>query len=350
MQKGAGLDVLLRSAASASAPVNATATEAILHMAEAAATLSDMIARPPLNGRLGASAGTSNADGDGQRHLDLAAENLFSAALRKAGIGGYLSEEAEGAAVFDPSGSVAVAIDPLDGSSNIDVNAPIGTIFSILPMVSGAGGDPLASFLQPGRRQVAAGFFVYGPQTSLVLSVGQGTHLFVLDRATGRFVLVEAKLKIPLSVPEYAINASNYRHWHEPVQSYIDDCVMGADGPRGRNFNMRWIASLVADAYRIFTRGGIFLYPADKRDGYGQGRLRLVYEANPVAFLAEQAGGAASDGIDPILDLLPESAHQRTPFVMGSADKVERVRRYHTDRFPPSRDEPLFGRRGLLRA
>jgi fructose-1,6-bisphosphatase I len=150
-------------------------------------------------------------------------------------------------------------------------------------------------------------------------------------------------------VTEYAINASNYRHWHEPIQSYIDDCVMGADGPRGRNFNMRWIASLVADAYRIFTRGGVFLYPADKREGYGQGRLRLIYEANPVAFLAEQAGGGASDGVDPILDRVPESVHQRTPFVMGSADKVERVRRYHVDRSSPTRDEPLFGRRGLLR-
>jgi fructose-1,6-bisphosphatase I len=261
------------------------------------------------------------------------AEELFSTALRAAGIGGYLSEERKDAAVFDPLSAIAVAIDPLDGSSNIDVNAPIGTIFSVLPMVQGAGDDPIAPFLQSGRRQVAAGFFIYGPQTSLIVSVGQGTHLFVLDRTSRRFVLVEAGLTIPSGVTEYAINASNYRHWHEPIQSYIDDCVMGADGPRGRNFNMRWIASLVADAYRIFTRGGVFLYPADKREGYGQGRLRLIYEANPVAFLAEQAGGGASDGVDPILD----------------RDKVERVRRYHVDRSSPTRDEPLFGRRGLLR-
>lgn len=349
MQRGAGLDVILRSETTA-APLGGAVASAILAMSHAAVALADMISRPPLDGRLGAGSGSSNADGDGQRRLDLVAEDLFSTALREAGIGAYLSEEADGAARFDPSGVIAVAIDPLDGSSNIDVNAPIGTIFSILPMTPGAGGDPLAPFLQPGRRQIAAGFFVYGPQTSLILSLGQGTHLFVLDREARQFVLVEAEMKIPLSVPEYAINASNYRHWHEPVQSYIDDCVMGADGPRGRNFNMRWIASLVADAYRIFTRGGIFLYPADKRENYGQGRLRLLYEANPVAFLAEQAGGAASDGIDPILDRVPQSAHQRTPFVMGSADKVERVRRYHTDRSPPSRDEPLFGRRGLLRA
>jgi fructose-1,6-bisphosphatase I len=217
-------------------------------------------------------------------------------------------------------------------------------------MVPGAAADPLLAFRQSGRAQVAAGFFIYGPQTSLIMSTGQGTHLFTLDPASRQFVLVAANLAIPPSVAEYAINASNYRHWHEPMQRYIDDCVMGADGPRSRNFNMRWIASLVADAYRIFTRGGIFLYPADKREGYGQGRLRLLYEANPVAFLAEQAGGAASDGIDPILDRLPETAHQRTPFVMGSADEVERVRRYYVDRTPPTRGEPLFRRRGLLRA
>jgi fructose-1,6-bisphosphatase I len=277
------------------------------------------------------------------------AEELFSTALRAAGISGYLSEEREDAVVFDPSSAIAVAIDPLDGSSNIDVNAPIGTIFSVLPTVQSVGDGPIAHFLQSGRRQVAAGFFIYGPQTSLIVSLGRGTHLFVLDRTSRQFVLVDAALKIPPGVTEYAINASNYRHWHEPMQSYIDDCVMGADGPRGRNFNMRWIASLVADAYRIFTRGGVFLYPADKRAGYEQGRLRLIYEANPVAFLAEQAGGGASDGVDPILDCVPESIHQRTPFVMGSADKVERVRRYHIDRSPPTRGEPLFGRRGLLR-
>jgi fructose-1,6-bisphosphatase I len=349
MQRGARLDVILRSETAAAAPLGEAVSEAIIGMAEAAVVLSELISRPALDGALGAVAGTSNADGDCQRRLDLVAEDLFSKALRSAGIAAYLSEEAETAALMDPAGALAVAIDPLDGSSNIDVNAPIGAIFSILPMVPGATADPLPAFRQTGRRQIAAGFFIFGPQTSLIMSVGQGTHLFTLDRVTRQFVLVAAHLKIPPSVPEYAINASNYRHWHEPTQRYIDDCLMGADGPRGRNFNMRWIASLVADAYRIFTRGGIFLYPADKREGYGQGRLRLLYEANPVAFLAEQAGGAASDGVDPILDRIPETAHQRTPFVMGSADKVERVRRYHIDRAPPTLGEPLFGRRGLLR-
>jgi fructose-1,6-bisphosphatase I len=349
MQRGAGLDTILRSDAAAAAPFSEAVSEAVVGMAKAAVLLSELIHRPALDGRLGAVAGTSNADGDGQRRLDLVAEELFSTALRDAGVGAYLSEEAEAAAVFDPLGIIAIAIDPLDGSSNIDVNAPIGTIFSIFPMVPDASADPLLAFRQTGRRQIAAGFFIYGPQTSLILSVGQGAHLFTLDRTSRQFVLVEAHLTIPTGVAEYAINASNYRHWHEPMQSYVDDCVMGADGPRGRNFNMRWIASLVADAYRIFTRGGIFLYPSDKREGYGQGRLRLLYEANPVAFLAEQAGGAATDGVDPILDRLPEIAHQRTPFVMGSADLVERVRRYHVDRTPPTRGAPLFGRRGLLR-
>jgi fructose-1,6-bisphosphatase I len=330
-------------------PRAAAVARAMTRMAEAAVSLSTLIAAPPLGGRLGAAAGSANSDGDGQRRLDLVAEDLFAGALREAGIGAYLSEEVEAASVFDARGLVAVAIDPLDGSSNIDVNAPIGTIFSIFPMPPEAVEAPALAFRQTGRAQLAAGFFVYGPQTSLVVSFGQGVHLFVLNEKVGEFILVESDIKIPVNVPEYAINASNYRHWHEPVQSYIDDCVQGEEGPTGRNFNMRWIASLVADSYRIFMRGGIFLYPGDKRPGYEQGRLRLLYEANPVAFLAEQAGGAATDGIDLILDRKPHSPHQRVPFIMGSADKVERVRKYYLDLSPPNRDAPLFGRRGLLR-
>lgn len=346
MERGARLDAVLQAESSMSSARHEAAIAAILAMAEAASALSRRIAEPPLEGRLGSITSSANADGDAQRRLDLEAEGLFSAALTAAGVAGYLSEEVEAAAFLNPEGAIAVAIDPLDGSSNIDVNAPIGTIFSILPHVPG---DAMASFRQAGRKQIAAGFFIYGAQTSLVVSLGQGTHLFTLERESGAFLLVEAGLKIPSSVPEYAINASNYRHWHAPVQSYIEDCVKGAEGPRGRNFNMRWIASLVADSYRIFMRGGIFLYPSDQRKGYEQGRLRLLYEANPIAFLAEQAGGGASDGMEPILDRLPQSAHQRVPFVMGSADKVERVRAYHLDPSPPSREAPLFGRRGLLR-
>jgi len=313
-------------------------TDAFVHMAEAARSLSALIATPPTGGRRGAAAGTANSDGDAQKKLDIVAEDLFSSALRKAGVGAYLSEEVEAASVFDPSGLLAVAIDPLDGSSNIDVNAPIGTIFSILPMIPQAVAEPAAAFRQAGRRQLAAGFFIYGPQTSLVVTFGQGVHVLVLSPRTGDFVLVESGVTIPRDLPEFAINASNARHWREPVRTYIDHCLLGEAGPRGRNFNMRWIGSMVADAFRIFMRGGVFLYPGDNRRGYEQGRLRLLYEANPVAFLAEQAGGMATDGVDNILDRLPHSPHQRVPFVMGSADEVERVRQCHLNVAPPPED------------
>jgi fructose-1,6-bisphosphatase I len=322
----------------------------VLALAQGAARLSVEIGRPPLCGRLGAASGSVNADGDGQRRLDLEADDLFRAALTGAGVGPFLSEEGEEPEVIDPAGTLAGAIFPLDGSSNIDVNAPVGTIFSILPAPEKGRLDAGLAFKRTGRSQLAAGFFIYGPQTSLLVTFGRGTHLFTLDRVSGAFVLVEADLTIRENAPEYAINASNYRHWHPPAQSFIDDCVLGVDGPRGRNFNMRWIASPVADSYRIFTRGGIFLYPADTRQGYGQGRLRLLYEANPVAFLAERAGGAATDGVDPVLDRAPGSPHQRVPLVMGSREKVERIRRYHLHKSTPTRDDPLFGRRGLMRA
>ena len=352
MKPGATLGEVLEAASGSLSENQASAalTGAIGHLAEAAATLSSLIASPPLDERLGAASGAANADGDGQRRLDLIAEDLFREALRRGGVAAYLSEEVEAPGLLDPDGVLAAAIDPLDGSSNIDVNAPIGTIFSFYPMVDDGRSDPAAAFRRTGRAQIAAGFFIYGPQTALVMTLGSGVCRLTLDRVTGVFRLVEAGLTIPLDVPEYAINASNYRHWRTPVQAYIDDCVRGADGPRGRNFNMRWIASLVADAYRIFQRGGIFLYPGDSRKDYAQGRLRLMYEANPIAFLAEQAGGRASDGVDAVLDRPPLAPHQRVPFVMGSADKVERVRRYHLDPAPPERDAPLFGRRGLLRS
>jgi fructose-1,6-bisphosphatase I len=240
-----------------------------------------------------------------------------------------------------------VALDPLDGSSNIDTDLPVGTIFSILPMPAG-NGAPGAALLQPGTRQLAAGFVIYGPQTCLVLTLGQGTHILTLERRTSRFVLTHAAVRIPQRRREYAINASNYRHWDAAIRTYVDDCIAGAEGPRGENFNMRWIASLVAEAFRILVRGGIFLYPADRRPGYEHGRLRLVYEAQPIALVIEQAGGAASDGFERILDLTPRQLHQRTPLIFGSSDKVARVERYHAG--PPSSSErsPLFVRRGLF--
>lgn len=331
MSHGATLETLLDTEVrpAGSGPLGQAITEAFLEMAVAARALSVLIAAPPLGGRLGAAAGTANSDGDRQRTLDLVAEDLFSGALRRSGIGAYLSEEVEDATVMNPDGLLAVAIDPLDGSSNIDVNAPIGTIFSILPMIPEAVDDAALAFRQTGRAQLAAGFFTYGPQTSLVVSFGRGVYVLVLDPATDAFVVVESGVTIPPDMAEYAINASNYRHWSDPVRGYIDDCIKGEEGPRGRNFNMRWVGSMVSDTYRIFMRGGIFLYPGDSRPGYQDGRLRLMYEANPVAFLAEQAGGAATDGVENILDRQPKSPHQRVAFVMGSADKVERVRQYH---------------------
>jgi fructose-1,6-bisphosphatase I len=349
MELGATLESITLPVDPEAGDRSAAARAALVHMAGAAVSLSTLLARPPLSGRLGATTGEANSDGDKQRKLDLIAEDLFRDALKSAGVGAYLSEEVEDAGLLNAQGLVAVAIDPLDGSSNIDVNAPVGTVFSILPMPEAAMSDPAAAFRQTGRSQIAAGFFIYGPQTSLMVSWGQGTHLFVLDAQAGAFVLVEAEVRIPFGAAEYAINASNQNHWHEPVRSYIEDCVRGEDGPLGRKYNMRWVASMVADAYRIFMRGGIFLYPADDRRGYEQGRLRLMYEANPVAFLVEQAGGQATDGINPILDRQPAAPHERTPLIMGSADKVERVRHYHLDLSPPSREAPLFGRRGLLR-
>jgi fructose-1,6-bisphosphatase I len=332
------------------APLADAVVQLIQEMAGAATALSILIARPPEGGRRSALAGSDAGPADDRGRLDLVADGLFAPAARRAPIAVYLSARDEAVQRFDPAGLLALAIDPLEGSSNVDVNAPIGTIFSIFPAPADAEVAPQLAFLRPGREQIAAGFFVYGPQTALIVTVGAGTHLFWLDRDLGAFVLVEPSLSIPPGVAEYAINASNYRHWDEPVKRYIDDLVQGADGPRGRNFNMRWIASLVADSYRIFMRGGIFLYPADRRPGYEHGRLRLIYEAFPMALLARQAGGEASDGQQAILDLVAEAPHQRTPFVMGSADKVERLRRYHLDPAPYAAGPPLFGRRGLLRS
>lgn len=319
-------------------------------LAAAAAELSTLIAMAGISFDLTASRGELNADGDVQRELDVLANNRFLQALARAPVALAASEELEAPVILNPGAPLAVAIDPLDGSSNIETNAPIGTIFSILPSHASACAEPAEPFLQAGAAQLAAGFVVYGPQTALVLSLGDGVQVFVLNRAAGEFMLAMDRVRIPAQASEYAINASNYRHWDEPVRTYIDDCVRGADGPRGKNFNMRWTASLVAEAYRVLVRGGIFLYPRDWRPAYRSGRLRLVYEANPIAFVVEQAGGAATDGVRRILDLAPGSLHQRTPLVFGSIMKVEVVARYHTDPNSSAERSPLFGRRGLLRA
>ncbi|MDO5703663.1 MAG: class 1 fructose-bisphosphatase [Paracoccus sp. (in: a-proteobacteria)] len=307
------------------------------------AALSARIARAGLDEKLGESVGT-NLGGDGQKALDVIADEAFMAALRGTGVRDYASEEQDSIVTLDPDGDLALAIDPLDGSSNIDVNISIGTIFSILP----AGATGMDSFLGRVPDQIAAGYIIYGPQTALVLSWGQGTRRYVLDRDGGAFRLVEPAVRIPAQSTEFAINTSNYRHWPLPIRAYIDDCVAGAEGVRGQNFNMRWVASLVAETHRILTRGGIFLYPRDSRKGYEAGRLRLLYECAPIAMLVEQAGGMATDGQAPILSLAATGLHQRTPLVFGSADKVARVTAYHD--LPAAETAALFHERGLFRS
>ncbi|HWE99542.1 MAG TPA: class 1 fructose-bisphosphatase [Caulobacteraceae bacterium] len=308
----------------------ACAARAVGELARAAAQLSEIIARPAADADLGASVGAANADGDAQKRLDVIADQICTDALRRAGVGAFLSEETPGATMLNADGEIAVAIDPLDGSSNIEVNGVIGTIFSILPSLPGAE-DPARAFFVAGRQQIAAGFFSYGPQTTLTVSFGEGVHIFALDRDAGRFVLTHASVRIPQGLGEYAINASNHHHWREPVRRFIEHCLAGLTGPHARSFNMRWAGALAFDAYRVFIRGGLFLYPADARAGYEQGRLRLLYEVAPMAFLAEQAGGAATDGERDVLDRVPARLHERCPLVLGPRDGVDLVRRYHLE-------------------
>ncbi|WP_182086751.1 class 1 fructose-bisphosphatase [Aureimonas sp. ME7] len=315
-------------------------------LAKAAGRLQHLISTGA-TGDAGAATGSDgdpNGGGDIQKVLDREADRLFLDAARAAPVAFYGSEEQDDAVPLRAEGSLALAIDPLDGSSNIETNVSIGTIFSVLPVDEGHRADPSSVFRQAGRAQLAAGFFVYGPRLMLVVTVGEGTHAFGWSPDTGTFTKL-ATLSIPEKAKEYSINASNSRHWDEPVRLYIEHCLEGAEGPRGRDFNMRWVASMVADAYRIFVRGGIYIYTGDRRKGYERGRIRLVYEANPVGFCAEQAGGAASDGLQPILDIVPDGLHQRTPVVFGSREEVLEFARTLAD--PASRAEtsPLFGQR-----
>ena len=327
----------------------AAAAEVLRALAAASIELSIVIGLGHLHSQLGASRASTNKDGDVQKELDIFADDLFVRAFRRAPVAAVVSEELHEPLVLDPAGPLAVAMDPLDGSSNIDANLSIGTIFSILPVLADAK-DANSHFLQPGRTQIAAGFVIYGPQTSLVCALGDGqTQIFTLDRDVGQFYHARSCPVIVKEASEYAINASNYRHWDVPVRAFIDDCVHGADGPLKRNYNMRWTGSLVADAYRILVRGGIFLYPGDHRDGYKEGRLRLLYEANPVAFIVERAGGLATDCVHPILDIVPSAIHGRVPLVFGSPALVELMASYHSDPQFSAEHAPLFGKRGLMR-
>jgi fructose-1,6-bisphosphatase I len=302
-------------------PLDKASTDAILALADAAAVIAGLIRDPKASSGFGVVRDSANADGDTQKALDVVCDDLVSAALAKAGVAVYLSEEQDEPVSLAADGKVIVACDPLDGSSNIDTNISIGTIFSILPAAGGT--------LQAGRNQLASGFFVYGPQTTMLLTTGDGVHAFQMDDS-GRFQRLDWDVRIAPETGEFAINASNSRHWFKAVSAYITDCLSGKDGPRGRNFNMRWVGSLVADSWRIFRRGGVFLYPGDARDGYGDGRLRLIYEAAPVALLVEKAGGRAITGDMDILDVQPESLHQRVPLIFGSSNEVDVIATYHS--------------------
>jgi fructose-1,6-bisphosphatase I len=278
-------------------------------------------------------AGSGNIQGEAQMKLDVIAnETLLEANEWGGHLAAMASEEMEHVHVIPnryPQGEYLLLFDPLDGSSNIDVNVSVGTIFSVLRMPEGGHSPTVHDFLQAGHRQVAAGYAVYGPSTLLVLSVGTGVHQFTLDREQGSFVLTASNLTIPPTTGEFAINMSNQRFWEPPVQRYIAELLQGKDGPRGKDFNMRWVASMVADVHRILTRGGIFLYPRDRKDPSKPGKLRLMYEANPMSYIVEQAGGAATNGRQRILEVLPEALHQRVSVILGAREEVERVTRYH---------------------
>lgn len=282
------------------------------------------------------SAGTANVQGEVQKKLDVIANELLLEANEWGGnLAAMASEEMDTIHLVPnryPQGEYLLLYDPLDGSSNIDVNVSIGTIFSVLKKPGNQQGVSEADFLQPGQSQVAAGYCVYGPQTMLVLTVGDGVAMFTLDREMGSWSLTAENVRIPEDTREFAINMSNLRHWAPPVRRYIDECLAGTTGPRKKDFNMRWVASMVADVHRILTRGGIFMYPWDQREPDKPGKLRLMYEANPMAFLVEQAGGAATNGVQRILELQPGKLHERVSVILGSKNEVERVTGYHTPR------------------
>lgn len=313
--------------------------------------ISYLIGKGAVGGVLGY-AGTANVQGEQQARLDVLANDVFRRTNEWGGtLAAMVSEEME--TIYPvpapyPRGRYLLAFDPLDGSSNIDVNLSVGSIFSVL-RAPDTGAEPREQdFLQPGARQVCAGYAIYGPTTMLVLTLGQGTHGFTLDREIGEFILTHPDLRIPEETGEFAINASNSRFWEPAVSRYVDECLAGKSGPRGRDFNMRWIASLVADAHRILMRGGVFLYPRDEREATRNGRLRLLYEANPISMVIEQAGGRASTGTQRVLDVAPRALHARCGFIFGSKNEVERIEWYHRDFNQRAYDAPLFAARGLF--
>lgn len=305
-------------------------------VSRACKTISHSVSKGALGGVLG-SLDQENVQGEVQKKLDVISNEVLLEANEWGGhLAAMASEEMETIHLIPnryPKGEYLLMYDPLDGSSNIDVNVSIGTIFSVLQAPPSASGRDITEedFLQPGHTQVAAGYAIYGPQTMLVLTVGEGVVGFTLDREMGSWVLTHENMQIPEDTQEFAINMSNVRHWAPPMKRYIDECLAGKDGPRGKNFNMRWIASMVADVHRLMMRGGIFMYPWDSREPNKPGKLRLMYEANPMSMLVEQAGGMATNGRQRILDIEPKGMHERVSVMLGSKNEVARVTQYHLE-------------------
>jgi fructose-1,6-bisphosphatase I/sedoheptulose-1,7-bisphosphatase len=324
-------------------------------VATAVKVISNQVNRGALIGALG-SAGQENVQGEVQKKLDVISNEVMIGETEWAGHLAAMASE-EMADIYPipagyQRGKYLLAFDPLDGSSNIDANVAVGTIFSVLRSPDPAAEPRAQHFLQPGVEQVCAGFAVYGPSTMLILTTGDGVDAFTLDREIGAFILTHPQLRIPEDSQEFAINASNERFWEPPVRRYVQECLAGRTGPRGQDFNMRWVASLVAEAFRILTRGGVFLYPNDTKDPSMPGRLRLMYECNPIAFIVEQAGGSASTGRQRVLEVQPEDVHQRVPFIFGSRNEVERIESYHREDGEDADnafDSSLFNTRSLFR-
>ncbi len=294
--------------------------------------ISNAVNKGALIGVMG-SAGSENVQGETQKELDVITNEIFIKSNEWAGhLAAMASEEMDDIYPIPaqyPRGKYLLVFDPLDGSSNVDVNISVGTIFSILRCPGEADSPSAKAFMQPGTKQVCAGYALYGSSTMLVLTSGHGVNGFTLDRDIGEFILTHPNMTIPADTKEFAINASNQRFWEAPVQRYVEEALAGKTGPRGKDFNMRWVASMVAEVHRILMRGGIFMYPKDTKDPTKAGKLRLLYEANPMSYIVEQAGGASSTGRERILDLQPEGLHQRVPVILGSKNEVEMLISFH---------------------
>ena len=310
--------------------ISAGLQDLLLAVVNTCSTLSHEVAQGALIGLLG-SAGSGNVQGEVQQKLDIIANDQLMEGVKGCkSLAGLASEEMELPVAVQGTGDYLLLFDPLDGSSNIDVNVSIGTIFSILKKQDPSAPLQTSDFLLSGRHQVAAGYVVYGPQTTMALTLGDGVVMFTLNKETGEFLLIKDAVTISPSTKEFAINMSNMRHWADPVRRYVEECLAGTTGARDKDFNMRWIASMVADVHRVLSRGGVFMYPWDKRDPKKAGKLRLMYEANPMSFLVEQAGGASINGTQTIMDLQPTGLHERVSVMLGSKEEIDRLKQYHS--------------------